>query len=256
MGVPTRDFTDIVLAADKGVDYDIHVRECGGQVAVVALHAGGIEPLTGELADRIAGSEHSLYAFCGLRASGNEQLRVSPLRAQEMRLDNLIRRSKVVLSIAGIAAVGATVQVGGTNETLRQLLLVTLQEAGFEARPSETPGVNRSRAYFFNQAEQGGVQLELSAALRASMVEAPLHGFRWEDPAVWNRRLDLFVGAVRQALAQFLAADRADLARTLERFERTTQRMPGWMHSGTYGQGPGGNGATGTEKGSSESRGA
>jgi phage replication-related protein YjqB (UPF0714/DUF867 family) len=232
MDASTRDFAAVVLAAVKGVDYAIEVRESGGYVAVVALHGGGIEPLTGELADAIAGAGHNLYLFRGLRESGNDALRVSPLRAQEMRLDNLIRRSKTVLSIAGAADVGRTVQVGGANEILRALLLQRLQEAGFEARPSETPGVDHSRAYFFNQAGLGGVQLELSAALRASLVNAPLHAFRWQDPACWNERLHDLVRAVRAALATYVAADRADLAKTLERFERTTQRVPRWMRRG------------------------
>ncbi len=235
MSLPLRDFAAVVLAAEKDVDYRIQVRESGGYVAIVALHGGGIEPLTGELADAIAGEEYNLYLFSGLREADNEALRISPLRAHEMRLDNLIRRSSTVLSITGAADVGPTVQVGGANEMLRRALLQALQEAGFEARPSEMPGMAQARAYFFNQTELGGAQLELSAALRASMLDGPLHAFRWQDPACWNERLHLFVGAVRQALALYVTADRADLARTLERFERTTRRMPGWIRRGDHG---------------------
>jgi phage replication-related protein YjqB (UPF0714/DUF867 family) len=241
-----RDLSSVVLSAVKGVDYAINVRESGGYVAVVALHAGGIEPLTGELAEAIAGPDHNLYLFCGLRETDNAALRISPLRAQEMRLDNLIRRSKAVLSLTGVADVGQTVQVGGTNETLRLVLLGALQEAGFDARRSETPGVDGSRAYFFNQAEYGGVQMELSAGLRASMLNAPLHAFRWQDPACWNERLHLFVRVVREALAHYVAADRADLAKTLARFERTTRRVPPTIRRGghTHGQGHNGHGGT------------
>lgn len=240
-----RDFANVVLSAVKGLDYAIDVRESGGYVAVVALHAGGIEPLTGELADAIAGAEHNLYLFRGLRESDNATLRVSPLRAQEVRLDNLICRSKTVLSIAGGADVGPTVQVGGTNKPLRLTLLAALQEAGFDARPTETPGVDGSRAYYFNRAEHGGAQLELSAALRASMLDAPLHAFRWQDPACWNERLHLFVRVVREALAHYVAADRADLAKTLARFERTTQRMPPSIRRGGHPHGRGNNGHDG-----------
>ena len=231
MHEPLRDYSAVVLSAVKDVDYGVEVRQVASYVAIVALHGGGIEPLTSELADAIAGREHSLYTFRGLRENGNDALRISPLRASEMRLDNLIGHSKTVLSIAGAADVGMTVQVGGSNETLRNLLLHTLKEAGFDARPSDTPGVDHARAYFFNGAEQGGVQLELSAALRASMLDAPLNGFRWEDPACWNDRLHHFVRVVREALALYVARDRTDLARTMERFERTTLRVPRWMRS-------------------------
>lgn len=226
---PLRDFAAIVLSARQGVDYAIQVRETSGYVAVVALHGGGIEPLTSELATAICGQEHNLYAFCGLRESGNEMLRVSPLRSQELRLDSLISRSKTVLSIAGAADIGMTIQVGGSNEPLRELLLQALNQAGFDARPSETPGVDQARAYFFNRAEQGGVQLELSAALRASMVDAPLHAFQWQDPSCWNDRFHSLVGVVREALALYVATDRTDLARTLQRFEHSAQQMPAWL---------------------------
>ena len=231
---PLRDFASVVLSAVKDVDYAIEVQQAGGYVTVVALHGGGIEPLTGELAAAIAGREHSLYTFRGLRETGNDGLRISPLRSNEMRLDNLISRSKTVLSIAGAVDVGMTVQVGGSNETLRNLLLHTLEEAGLDARFSDTPGTDHSKAYFFNRAEQGGVQLELSAALRASMLDAPLHGFCWQDPSCWNDRFYHFVRIVRRALALYVAADRTDLAKTMERFERTTRRVPRWMRSGGH----------------------
>lgn len=227
-----RDFTSIVLSAVKGKDYDIRIREVGASVAVVALHGGGIEPLTGELAHAIAGEEYNLYLFEGLRPSNNEALRISPLRFREMRFEALLHRSKTVLSIAGVGDIGMTVQVGGTNKFLRALLLEAFTQAGFDGRPSETPGIDEAPAYFFNRAEEGGVQLELSAALRGSFINGPLHAFRWQDPTCWNERFYLFVDTVRGALAHYVAASRGDLAKALERFERTTRLMPPWMRRG------------------------
>jgi phage replication-related protein YjqB (UPF0714/DUF867 family) len=40
-------------------------------LAVVALHGGGIEPGSSEIANDIAGEESSFYAFEGLKAPDN-----------------------------------------------------------------------------------------------------------------------------------------------------------------------------------------
>ena len=224
-----RTFSDIVLSATKGIDYDIRVREAGGYVTVAAIHGGSIEPLTSEIARAVAGQDYNLYDFRGLRAGRNDELRVSPLRYDEARLLALVARSKTVLSIAGVADVGMTLQVGGANATLRNVLLEALVRSGFDSRPSATPGIGSSPAFFFNRAEKGGVQIELSQALRASLIDCPLHACQWEDPTSWNDRMHLLVQTIREAMDLYVSGDRVDLAETLERFERTTRLIPKWM---------------------------
>ena len=55
----------------EGKDYCIRFRKGKSGILVMAPHAGDIEPATGELADAIAGNEHSFYGLWGLKAEQN-----------------------------------------------------------------------------------------------------------------------------------------------------------------------------------------
>ena len=57
---PYGSFKELKENEVQGKDYCIHFREGTTGILVMAPHAGDIEPATGELADAIAGSEHSL----------------------------------------------------------------------------------------------------------------------------------------------------------------------------------------------------
>ncbi|MHB1317005.1 MAG: poly-gamma-glutamate hydrolase family protein [Anaerolineae bacterium] len=211
-------FTDVALHADQCVDYDITVRDPGGAVTVVALHGGALAPGTAELAEALAGDDYSLYAF--VAREDRPALRISSLRAREPRLDTLIERSMIVLSIDGDsdtgAGTGAIVRVGGANAALQAMMLDALCDAGFQARPSETPGIDTSSAFFFNRAREGGLELALSATLLEILCAAE----------GCDERRALFVSAVRESVRRFVQTVRSDLARALERFENTTARIP------------------------------
>ena len=67
-----RCFGDLAQLYVEGVDYAVHVthRE-KSEIAVVAPHGGRIEGRTSEIARLIAGDEHALYLFEGLRPTGD-----------------------------------------------------------------------------------------------------------------------------------------------------------------------------------------
>lgn len=238
-------FTDVVLHADQRIHYDITVRDPGGVVTVVALHGGALAPYTAELAEALAGDEYNLYAFTA--RDGRPTLRISPLRAREPRLDMLVERSMVVLSIdgdaaaagAGTADTGAeTVYVGGANAALQRALLDSLSAAGFQACASETPGIDCSSAFFFNRAGEGGSELALSAALRESLYAGE----------GGDERRALFVSVVRASVQCFLLQTRSDLTHTLERFEHTTALFPPEIKRGPGRRGPGRRGTDDRER--------
>jgi phage replication-related protein YjqB (UPF0714/DUF867 family) len=54
-----------------GVDYRIRVRRGCSGIAVMAIHGGGIEPGTTEIAEAVAGDRHTFYTFSGLKPEGN-----------------------------------------------------------------------------------------------------------------------------------------------------------------------------------------
>ncbi|MFO7696589.1 MAG: poly-gamma-glutamate hydrolase family protein [Anaerolineae bacterium] len=220
-------FTDVVLHADQGIDYDITLCDPGGRVTVVALHGGALAPRTAELAEALAGDEYNLYAF--VARDDRPALRISPLRAREPRLDTLIDRSMFVLSIDADTDSESRVRVGGRNAPLQALLLESLAAAGFEALASETPGIETSSAYFFNRAGEGGIELALSAALRESLYSGE----------GCDARRALFVASVRESVQRFVQGARSDLARTMERFEQTTARISPEVRSGPGRREPG-----------------
>jgi phage replication-related protein YjqB (UPF0714/DUF867 family) len=47
----------------EGRDYEVHQRKGASGIAVIAPHGGGIEPGTMDIADSVAGEEHTFCCF-------------------------------------------------------------------------------------------------------------------------------------------------------------------------------------------------
>ncbi|MGI6368451.1 MAG: poly-gamma-glutamate hydrolase family protein [Anaerolineae bacterium] len=204
-------FTDVVLHYTAGEDYTVAVRQTGGPLTIVALHGGTLAPHSEALAADIAGEEHNLYQFIAL--TDDPGLRVSPLRAREARLDNLISRSEAVVSVCALEH-GERIEAGGNNAMLCASITTALQAAGLDVDASCSPGIDVSTAYFFNREKDGGVQLAVPSALLRT-----LYG---EGSAEAGRSL---AEAVRAGMVDYLVRSRSDLARTMARFERDTARF-------------------------------
>lgn len=154
----------------EGVDYAIRAvfRE-HSPVAVLAPHGGRIEGRTSEVAHLIAGEEHRLYLFEGLRTTGDnfDRLHLASHRFDEPRALELISDCDTVIAVHGYAAAGPDVLLGGLNECLKRQIADVLQETGISCLidghrfPGKNPLniCNRGRT-------RAGVQLELSEGLR------------------------------------------------------------------------------------------
>jgi phage replication-related protein YjqB (UPF0714/DUF867 family) len=223
---PYRDVSQLVVHCRKDRDFQIRIVDPGSEVTIAAVHGGRIEPLTSALAEAIAGDEYNLYDFAGIRVSNNAQLRVPVARFAEMRLNALMRRSQAALHVDGVPGERAVVHLGGQNRTLKDILAESLAEAGLVVEGPHSPGAAHDPRRFYNTPAAGGVQMELSLALRQQMVGGPLEPEVWEDS---QRRTALFTTvtqAVRDALERYLAETRSDLDAAMERFERSTERFP------------------------------
>ena len=226
MNEPCHDFADLVLSFRSNIDYEIEVIERGSPFCIVAVHGGGIDPLTEELARAVAGRAHSLYLLRALKPEIREQLRIPARRYKEMRLDNMMQRSKAALSIVGCACDDVAVHLGGQNRRLKGVLETHLIEQGFETGSPVTPGASHSPTRFYNRADQGGVQIELGEKLRASLLDAPLTSKPYQEAGRRNARFDALVGALKDALANYEQVLATDLDHTLERFEQATSAIP------------------------------
>ena len=223
---PYHDFSELTLRAEKGVDYCIDILDRSASVTVVAIHAGTIEPLTGELAAAIAGGDHNLYVLRGLGPGKGDLLRVPVTRFDDVRLTALLDRSVVGISVQGVRGDDAVVHLGGRNRRLRGCLQGTLESAGFSTAGPIGPHAAHSPSRFVNRSSQGGVQLEVTAALRRSMTSAPLaEASDRRESTTWTNQYRAFVGVVRQGLVDYLAEEDADLDVALRRFEQATREI-------------------------------
>lgn len=141
------------------------------RVAVIAPHGGRIEGRTSEIARLIAGDEHHLYLFEGLRTTGDnfDCLHLASHRFDEPRALDLISGCDTVVAVHGYAARGPDVLLGGLNERLKREVAGALAESGFSCVTDghRFPGTDPRN--ICNRGRSGeGVQLELSEQFRKS----------------------------------------------------------------------------------------
>jgi phage replication-related protein YjqB (UPF0714/DUF867 family) len=139
------------------------------RVAVLAPHGGRIEGRTSEIARLIAGDEHGLYLFEGLRSTGDnfDCLHLSSHRFDEPRALDLISGCDTVVAVHGYAAPGPDVLLGGLNEPLKRKVAQALAKIGLSYLTDghRFPGTDPRN--ICNRGRSGkGVQLELSEGLR------------------------------------------------------------------------------------------
>lgn len=221
-----RDLAHVVLRNARGVDYEIQFSARSSELTVVAIHGGGIEPLTSELAHAIAGEDYNFYEFRGIRPRNNMQLYVSSLCFKEIRLRGLLLTADTAISIHGVAGESPIVYVGGGNQRLSSAVKKHLVEAGFETRRARGRFAARHPDNVANRPKDKGVQLELSRGLRDAMVEGGAANPARCDPDRRSEEFTRFVGAVRLAIRGYLDAHRVDLEKAIADAARTTALIP------------------------------
>lgn len=167
------DFAELEQNESEGEDYAILYRKTDSKFAVMAPHGGGIEPGTLEIADAIAGSEHTFYAFKGIKKSGNKILHINSNRYDEPIGLKTSKNAFIVISIHGYREKNEMVFIGGKNQELKQKIMCALNTAGVMAVISEVPGLRGiSPENICNKCKSGkGVQLEISRGLREKMYD-------------------------------------------------------------------------------------
>ena len=183
-----------------GIAFHIRSRSMNGAALVVALHGGGIEPGTSEVAEAVAASDLSFYAFEGIKSDDNGTLHITSTRFHEPRLTALLVTSEKVLTIHGEDSQEPVAFLGGRDEAMLARLRDSLQRHGFRAVAHTSvnlQGIDPSNVC--NQGTSGaGVQLELSRGLRESffsMLDAR------KGRKTRTQRFQDFITAVREAVA-------------------------------------------------------
>jgi phage replication-related protein YjqB (UPF0714/DUF867 family) len=194
-----RRFEELLNGEEEGVDFSRIVIARNSPLAIVALHGGGIEPGTSEIAQAIAGNDYSLYCFESLKANGSELLHITSHDFDDPLCLNLIKTAQVVISIHGCSGdgKGAGVFIGGRHKQLQKQLSDTLQQAGFLVAPGagRYPGQHRDNVCNLGQAG-AGIQLEISLGVRHKMFA----GMQRQERKITRPAFNLFVQTVRTVL--------------------------------------------------------
>jgi phage replication-related protein YjqB (UPF0714/DUF867 family) len=183
----------------SGIDFRILLRRGKAAFAIVAPHGGGIEAGTSEIADAIACEEFSLYAFDGLKRSGNSDLHITSTRFDEPLCLMVVGQSDVIITIHGEASEdGEGVFLGGLDDELGPTIGTALQDRGFDVRIHPNPELQgREPGNVCNRGRSGkGVQLELSRAVRKEMFLS----VEPEGRKHTTSRFSAFVDALRRVL--------------------------------------------------------
>jgi phage replication-related protein YjqB (UPF0714/DUF867 family) len=192
-------FSELLYGEVEGRDFSRIVVARSSPVVIVALHGGGIEPGTSEIARAIAGSEYSLYCFESLKTSGNELLHIPSHDFDDPLCLKLIKTAQVVISVHGCSGEDhqAGVFIGGRHSLLREQLSRDLQQASFPVAPGpgRYPGQHRDNVCNLGQAGKG-IQLEISKGLRDQMFA----GMRRQERKITRPAFDRFVQTVRAVL--------------------------------------------------------
>ncbi|RWP41759.1 MAG: replication protein [Mesorhizobium sp.] len=188
-----RTFAELATNERFGIDYRIRVKDLGTPFVILAPHGGWIEPHTSEIAEAIAGTDLSFYAFEALKSGPHGDLHVTSHRFDEPKAINLVGRSRTAVAIHGRRNEGTeAVWLGGRATTLRDAIGACLRAAGFDAEPNtRLPGSDR--ANICNRTLSGeGAQLELPPSLRRRLASEA-------------ESLQAFCEAVRKALLSMAA---------------------------------------------------
>jgi len=161
-------FAELARAEASGTDYRISALERPeSPVVVVAPHGGSIEVGTSELAALIAGDDHSLFAFEGLKPCGrNRDLHITSHRFDHPECVALVGRCAVALGVHGCIG-ESQIYVGGLDGELAARLAERLVLAGFRVSAEGHRYPGRNPLNICNRGRLGrGAQIEVTRDLR------------------------------------------------------------------------------------------
>jgi phage replication-related protein YjqB (UPF0714/DUF867 family) len=167
-------FAELARFAASGTDYRVRsIARPDSPVIVIAPHGGGIEVGTSELAQRIAGEDHSFFAFEGLRPYGrNRDLHITSHRFDHPECLALVERCAVTLAVHGCIG-ESRIYVGGLDDGLTARLTEQLSAAGFHASADGHRYPGRNPLNICNRGARGrGAQIEVTKDLRDTRARA------------------------------------------------------------------------------------
>lgn len=166
-----RTFGELAANERRGIDYRIRVEDRGARYVILAPHGGWIEPGTSEVAEAIAGTDFSFYAFEALKNGPHGDYHITSHRFDEPEALELVGKSWTAVAIHGRQNDrNEAVWLGGRATILCSAIGSSLRGAGFDAEPNESLPGQQLTNICNRTLSGGGAQLELPRSLRRRLV--------------------------------------------------------------------------------------
>jgi phage replication-related protein YjqB (UPF0714/DUF867 family) len=161
-------FKELANCEVEGQDYRIRIELRDPRVLILAPHGGRIEPATVEIAEAIAGTNYSFYAFEGLKRHGNNVLHIESHLFDEPRALKAVEKADVVIAVHGqIDREDGFIMAGGLDTHLRSEIERQLETSGFLTRLPAEGLMGTDPQNICNRSKlRQGVQLEISRKVR------------------------------------------------------------------------------------------
>ena len=184
-------------------DWKIITRNRNSNVSILAIHGGGIEPATTELACMIADEgDYNYFTFEGLRSKGNQELHVTSTHYDNEEAMNLVTDSSQAIIIHGCEGDENIAYIGGKDERLKSSIIKELNNIGIKATeaPSHISGEQDNN--IVNCTAKGmGVQIELTTSLRKAFFKNNKTNRKSrEEKSNWDKLMYDFAKAIQCAI--------------------------------------------------------
>ncbi|MDW4288118.1 poly-gamma-glutamate hydrolase family protein [Staphylococcus saprophyticus] len=198
--------TQLMSLTDEGTDWQIETNNVDNSNTIVtAIHGGGIEPGTTELAKLTSEiANQTYYSFMGLLPSNNSELHVTSTRFDEPTLLGMLNVPYTV-SIHGASGSSKIIYLGGADTDNMAIMKDKLTQAGFtvQAPTAGIEGGNDNNIVNRNTRNKG-IQLELTTALRKSLfVDNDFSRTNREDRSKWSSDMTKLATAISDAIKAF-----------------------------------------------------
>jgi phage replication-related protein YjqB (UPF0714/DUF867 family) len=185
------------------------------QKIVMAIHGGGIEKGTSEIALATAGYHpatlipfldgralYDFWLFEGLLPSGNGKLHVTASHYDDPIATELVKNARRCISLHGCtdAQANGAIQIGGRDHELREIVLEELNTASIPAEITTNPMLDGDLPdNIANQTKiRGCAQLEMGTSYRASLFGTDT---RVQRKHTTNKKFWRLVRALRKAMS-------------------------------------------------------
>lgn len=191
-----RNFAELKHHETEFRDYRIRVRERESGTIILAPHGGRIERGTSQIAEALAGNEHTFYAFEGMKPciNANRILHITSNHFDEPTALAAVKRAERVIAIHGARGSECAVYLGGLDLELRREVLDSLKSAGFHACDDPSPTrQGKGPTNICNRGKTGhGLQVELTFGLRKRMFDPSPCGTEWRTNPLFHRIVECF----------------------------------------------------------------